>query len=372
MEPFTLDRDFHKQNIIDGFQSLIWTERYYGDSGVELVVPASAEMIEKLPEGILLGLDDSDEIMLIETAVVKNQTLKLTGMSILPWLNNRFIRTTDDHEDRYWYLSGMSVGDTIWTIVYNMCIEGSPYLDGTENIGIPDPETLAIPGLEALAVDTSGPAIEVGVPFGPVYNGIREIAVTYETGIQIVLVDVTPTDYILGFRVYRGVDRTSGQTVVPTVRFSPVLDSLTDIEELRSIAVFKTNVYVFAPNNPDGLATTPGISILPGYSGFDLRALMVHAEDITTDMVGADPDNLLNILNSRANKAIRENRFIQAVDGVIVPNSQLKYGIDYNLGDIVEIQGYSGIVQSARVTEFVRTKDSTGTKAYPTIEMIGS
>ena len=63
MEPYTLDRGFHKTSIIDEFESVIWTERYYGDSEVELVVPATTEMIQKLSLGRFLGLDNSDEIM---------------------------------------------------------------------------------------------------------------------------------------------------------------------------------------------------------------------------------------------------------------------------------------------------------------------
>ena len=41
MEPYTLDRKFLKRDVIDRFHSIIWTERYYGDSEVELVVPAN-------------------------------------------------------------------------------------------------------------------------------------------------------------------------------------------------------------------------------------------------------------------------------------------------------------------------------------------
>ena len=35
MEPYTLNRQFLPQNAIDVFDSIIWTERYYGDSDVE-------------------------------------------------------------------------------------------------------------------------------------------------------------------------------------------------------------------------------------------------------------------------------------------------------------------------------------------------
>ena len=84
MEPYTLTRDFHKRDVIDGFDSIIWTERYYGDSQVELVVPVSPEMIQKLPTGTFLGIDDSDEVMILESMNIEDEKIKLSGISLLP------------------------------------------------------------------------------------------------------------------------------------------------------------------------------------------------------------------------------------------------------------------------------------------------
>jgi hypothetical protein len=150
------------------------------------------------------------------------------------------------------------------------------------------------------------------------------------------------------------------------------MDSFTNIKELRSIAALKTLVYAFAPQNPDGLASTPGVSSLSGpqYTGFDLRALLVFADDITTDMVGGSQQNLINILNSRAYDALTSNRFSKAVDGEIVPNNQFQYGVHYNLGDIIEVQGNSGAVQTSRITEYIRAQDESGERGYPTVAML--
>lgn len=377
MEPYTLDRSFHKQHIIDGFSSIIWTERYYGDSEVELVVPLSLDMIQKLSVGTFLGIDTSDEVMLIETRDFEDDKIKLKGISLLPWMNNRFVRTTALHEDKFWYLSGGTAGWTLWAILYYMCVGSSPYLNGSINIGVTNPEKLAIPGLIVDAYHTSGSNISVGVPYGPVYNAMKEIATTYEVGMQINLHSVTDVSYSLGFRSYKGLDRTSNQSVNSVVRFSPDMDSFTNIKEFQSIAALKTLVYTFAPGlNPDegspDLRTVPGVSSLSGpqYTGFDLRALMVFADDITTDMVGGSSANLLNVLNSRANDALTSNPLIIAVDGEIVPENQFKYGNHYNLGDVIEVQGNSGAVQTARITEYIRSQDATGEKAYPTVTMI--
>lgn len=372
MEPFSLDRNFLKKDIIDGFISTVWTERYYGNSEVQLVVPASPEMIAKLPPGMFLGMDGSNEVMILETADIEGDNLKLTGISLLSWLNNRFVRTSPAHEDRYWYIEDNVPGSVLSIIVYNMCCVGSPYLDGSINIGVPNPERFALPGLYMKESDTSGSPIKIGVPYGPVYNALREIATTYQIGIQITLDAASPGSYSLGFRSYKGLDRTSGQITNLQVRFSPQMDSLTNIKELRSIAAFKTDAYAFAPGNPDGLATVAGVSTVAGppYVGFDLRAALVFAEDVTTDMVGGDPANLVSVLNSRARNELMSNPVIKVVDGEIVPRNQFQYGTHYGLGDIIEVQGYSGITQAARVTEYIRSQDSAGSKAYPTVEMI--
>lgn len=372
MELFTLSRMFQKQDVIDKFVSVIWTERYYGDSEIELIVPATSDMIQKLTVGTFVGLVGSGEIMLIDTVDIEGGNLKATGSSLMVFLNNRFIRLSPAHEDKYWNMSGLTAGMTMWWIVYYMCI-GGPYLDGTVWTGIYNPSTLIIPGLYGKAIDDTGSVISWAAPYGPVYDALRDIATTYQVGMQITLESVTDTAFWLGFRTYRGLDHTSGQSVNPVIRFSPQMDSLANIKELQSNKTQKTLVYSFAPGNPDGLATRAGISVLGGaqYTGFDLRALMTFEEDITTDQVGGDANVLVNILDARANLALTDNRFQRAIDGEIVPLHQFQYGVDYNLGDVIEVQGNSEIIQTSMVTEYIRAQDSAGEKAYPTVAMLG-
>lgn len=371
MEPYTLTRDYQKKDIIDGFTSIIWTERYYGDSEVELVVPLTKSMINKLPVGIFLAIEESDELMILETANVENGKLKLSGISILSWLNNRFIRTSALHQDRYWYIEGESPGQVLWAMVYYMCV-GGEYLDGTTPIGISNPSQFILPGLGLYDYDTSGEPLKVGISYGPLYTAMREFAETYEMGMQIIL--DTSSETPLQFRSYKGLDRTSTQTELPVVRFSSEMESLSDIKEIESIAKLATQVYSFAPGlNPNEgepeLRTTPGISTLAGeeYIGFDLRAKMIFADDITTDQVGGSSNTLLDILNSRAQTELIKDKYIKTVDGEIVPDSQFQYGLDYNLGDIIEVEGDTGITQKSRITEYIRSHDANGEKAYPTV-----
>lgn len=384
MEPYTLDRKFLKQNVIDEFLSIIWTERYYGDSEVELVVPAKLDLIQKLSKGTFLSVDKSDEVMILETMNIEAGNLKVTGISLLSWLNNRFVRTDKKHEITSWDL-GVNAGETpgwiLWAIVYYMCCVGSPYLNGTIDTGIPNPQQLAIPGLGLKDYDKSGLVVKTAVPYGPVYDVMRAIATIYEIGMQITLDHADDTSYSLGFRSYKGLDHTSGQTVNPVVRFSPQMDSLTNIKELQSNAALKTVVYTFASGLEEqaGLTTTPGVASRTGaqYTGFDLRALM-EIENLTIDQVGGssnpkvagNPAMVVNLLNTMAAYALAQAGVIQAVDGEIVPTNQFQYGVHYNLGDLIEVQGNSENIQTSRVTEYIRAQDEAGERAYPTVAML--
>jgi len=373
VELFTLDRNFLRQDTLDTFHSAIWTERYYGDGEAELVVPITTEMVQKLKEGTFLGLVGSTEIIIIEKQELEEGKLKVTGNSLMKFLNNRFVRVSAAHADRYWPIDGPP-GWILWAIIYYMCVPGSPFLVPGAPTGIPNPQTLAIPNLWLASYDTTlSQPVHVAVPYGPVYDGMREVATTFQIGMSLYLESADENGYALRFRNYRGLDRTSAQTVNTQVRFSPEMDSLTDIKELRTIENFKTQVHTFAPANPGDLATTAGLAqYISGvsYTGFDLRALMTFAEDITTDMINGDANVLLQILNTRAQDALTNHHFVKVVDGEIVPTAQFKYGRDYNLGDIVELQGNSGIVQNARVTEYIRSQDESGEHAYPTVAVL--
>lgn len=373
MEFFTMDRQLIKEDVIDTFHSAIWTERYYGDSEIELVVEPTAEMIRTLTPGKFIGLTGSNELMMLETRNFEEGTLKAQGISICKWLNNRFVRSSALHEDRHWPIEGLVPGNLLSYIVYHMAI-GGPFLDGSLPMGIASPGTLKVPFLELGDYNTAGPPVTVAVPFGPLYDALYEIATTYQIGMQIILVPVLLGTHKLQFRNYKGLDRTRVQTVNERVRFSPEMDSLTDIKELQSIAKFKTQVWSFAPSNPEGLATTAGhdglTSVDESYTGFDLRAEMVFAEDISTDQVAGDAAKLLEMLNTRAHDALANGKADHVVDGEVVPDIQYKYGVDYNLGDLVELQSQSGAIQTVRVTEYIRSQDSSGEKSYPTLTTV--
>jgi hypothetical protein len=370
MNLYTLDENFLRRDAIDEFHSVIWTERYTKAGDVTLVVPYTKDNRAKLVEGTFLALQGTKEVMEVQSALMEDNKLKLTGPSITQFLNNRVIRYSSNHADRYYNIN-LQPGLAMGFIVNDMVVTG-PYVSSSA-YGVDGPREI-IPNLQVMDMDSSGVAVQLAVPYGPLYDALAQIADTYQIGFSMYLENATRTAYYLGFRTYSGKDRTSGQKVNPIVRFSPNVDSLTDIKELRSIAGYKNVAYAFAPANPVAGVTQSGVAYADSESatsmGFKRRVLLVFADDLTTDKVGGSAATLLAVLNQRAKDALANNNYTRVVDGEVVPQSQFEYGKDYGLGDIVELQSYSGFLQKARITEYIRTQDSTGERAYPTISVI--
>lgn len=407
---YTMDRDFLKQEQIDALESSIWTERYYGNGDCELMVEPSKEMVQKFKKGTLIGHEDSSEPMITETLEIEKEQLKVSAITLTQWLNNRFWRTTQDPAIKEFLFNDMSPGELMSYIVQNWCVEGGIYLNDTVYNDMDWPETFAfnpnnmgvyastfaIPWLSIAETYGGGANISVQVSFGGVYDALKAIGEAYEVGMRITL-DYASEEYsMIGFRNYIGLDRTSTQEIRPLVRFSPDLESLTNIKEIQSLQDYADVVYTYPSQVNHFVAGWFAIPsryrVYPFPEGFDLHVHMtyddtIRPEDLSTPPipidetmhVGApwesdDPGITATKMNALLEPGQRlylsGHKGASIVDGEIIETDQFKYGTDFFMGDVVEIEGYSGAIQKARITEYIRSQDASGKKAFPTLTII--
>lgn len=387
---------FDKIDIIEDYTSTIWTERYYGDSECEIVLPSKSPIVSKLPLNIFLGIDESDELMILETIEPQEDDLKFSGISLLSWMNNRFIRTSPKHKAKRWVIKNMAPGEILWYMLSSMVGVDSEFLT-LENTDIPQKylDKLKIPEIGLDEFDSSDDPITVKASFGPLYDEMKKVAQTYQIGMRIFLDSLTPDpDTPLAFRSYKGVDRTTGNSTPDQnlfVQFSSKLNSLEHVQELRSQSIYKTLVFAFASGaNADlgdfdegraGVAYLEGADVSDDFSGFNCRAEQVLADDITgyganaiaqaTDLTSDEVQELGEVLNAVAKNELAKDVLIQAVDGEIVENGVFQYGRDFSLGDLVEYQADDGLTTVTRVTEHIISNDSGGTRKYETFNQDG-
>lgn len=364
LELYNLDETFLKDKVFDVFTSVVWAERFKKNGDVQFTLPSSPTRLAQLKEGRFLRLKGADEIMFIQSALVEKGLLTIKGATVETFFNERYIRTTADPDVNEWTIVNKA-GTILATIVNGVAILG------TASVGLGTTEENIIPNLVLGDIDTSGPTLTEKVPFGPAYDAMQPIAETAGVGMRMRLNRADAFGYEFSFDVYTGVDRTSDQLENDLVRFSSAQDSLTNMKQISSIVGYKTVVYVFPPSwSP---ATPPTVVYAPGSGadarGFDRRVLVIQASDISEDDITGGV-TLASLMTQAGKDALANNNYTKLVDGEVVPQPQYVYGTHYKLGDLIELVGPDGTVQKAQITEYIRSKDAAGEKAYPTVSIV--
>jgi hypothetical protein len=366
MDLYTLTKDFIPQRIIGEFVSAIWTERYSSAGDVQIVTPATPAWIKKLAPGTFVGLRGTKEIMLLDTKSIENNLLTVSGPSLPKFLDEReaWFPNPDDTGNLFaeYTTDTLTAGELISSAVEKTAANPVVFPPVYININL-DWARDKIPGLQLGAVDANGDPKRLSVRIGPLYTSIQQLAEQEGVGIKLYLASSTfSTGYVLKFATYRGKDRTSQQTANQLVRLTPKMDSLTDVKELESLSNYKNVIYVYYHNEVTKHYAEP---TLPIPEGFSRRVLMVEAEDIYLD-----GDHIAAYREQTARNAIANNNYVMSVDGQVSPQIDYKFNVDYGLGDIIELEGLTGLLSKARVTEYIRSQDQNGEREYPTLSVI--
>jgi hypothetical protein len=203
-------------------------------------------------------------------------------------------------------------------------------------------------------------AITVEIKPDTVYNVIKSICEPYDLGFR--LVRQYDTSHLI-FEVYAGSDRTSQQNTNPVVIFSPEFENLTSTNKLETIAGEKNIAYVYS-NLGFEEVVAPGVD--PSIAGFERKVLVVVMDDFDA---GTSAAVVTSRSQARGLQELANTRAFLGFDGEVSEISQYTYGVDYQLGDLVEMQDDHGTVSIVRVTEQIFASDSEGERSYPTLSI---
>lgn len=357
MEVYILDSLYRRIDVVDKFESLIWTERFSAYGDFELKLHSTLESRNKFTEGTKLAIKDSYRVMTVETIEDStddqgNQVLDVKGTSMEAVLDQRLALAalTDTTTNPKWSLTGTPV-EIATQMFHDICV-----------VGILDPGDI-IPMVYEGSIfppDTiPPPPDEITYEVDPktLYTAMKDLCDQYLLGFRLVRNQDLGQLY---FDVYTGSDRTSHQTALPAVIFSPGMDNLKDTSELSSIATYKNVAYVISPVGSEIVYPQ---DVDPETDGFERRVLLVNATDITD----TDPAVASAQMIQRGYEELAKNRKTAAFDGEISQNSQYVYGRDYNLGDLVEVRDANGVGNTMQVTEHIFVSDMQGDRSYPTL-----
>lgn len=356
MDLYILDASLRRIELFDSYESLIWAERFRSSGDAQISVNATRANRALFQPKTLLALNGSDRVMKIETTTDSEnaegeKSLDIVCSEAVDILKDRVAFSgTPGSEPNSWSLTG-----TPGTIIRNLF----SYVCGPTASVVADRIPFITTGslYPASTIPEPTDSYVIERPVSDLYSAIAELCEIFDLGFRLYR---GPDDSTMRFDVYSGIDRTTNQTLIDPVIFSPNLDSLQNISSLTSIAGYKNIAQVRGLN---GTVTVYADDADSTTSGFDRRVLYVDAKDIT---LAAGPA-LTAALTQKGMEELAKNRPLSAFDGEISQNSPYRYKEHYFLGDLVEMRNDEGVTSQMRVTEQIFISDAEGERSYPTL-----
>lgn len=389
MDVLKLDDSYLPGPLIEGYTSMIWTERYFADGDFQMVTPKIKETKDLIPEGSLITLRDSKYVMQVETHNIEVSQqgipqLKVEGRTLETHLENRAIVGT--HGEPWLTLKSYDTADIasllLWTYLVDTSGQDASRAGGTHDVD----DAIANLVITDSSTITDTPQ-QWSLQEGEVYKQFRDILALSKVGVRairppgtsgnVVTFDtsgggtrgdvskVLSSDiYALRLDVFNGLDRTRFQEDREPVIFhyeSGHIDSpkyLFSIKNFKNLALVTSSLGVTEVWPETG--TTPP-STPP--TGLDRRVLYVDG--------GTQGDALLadftaSVIQKGMIELAQHNRMI-VFDGAISAVSPYKYGVHYFLGDDVSVLAQYGFEAEMTVAEYVRTQDINGDRGYPAL-----
>ncbi|MBC3796428.1 siphovirus ReqiPepy6 Gp37-like family protein [Acetobacterium tundrae] len=340
MDLYIYNKALALQNVMDTYGSLRWVRRYTECGEFELHCPFTVENIRLLAQDNIIRKKDSDEVGFIEYRNVKRdetdkENLIVKGKLGEGYLNRRIV----------W---GREILNTTYelamrTLVDKNCINPT---DANRIIN-----TLMLGDLGNFTGN-----VNFQVSYQNLLKVVESLCLEAELG-NWVRFDKTLKK--LKFEIFQGLDRTSSQTVNPQCIFSKEFDNILDQEYTDSIMDYRNVALVGGiGEDADRRLVTVGSGVgLDRFEAFnDQKGLSNMVDNVA--MTEAD---YLALLSSKGNETLAETKKVQTFENGVNLNSNLRYKVDFDLGDIVTCMSKKwGISIDSRINEVEEVYEESG------------
>lgn len=387
MNLLVLDKEFISIAYIEKFISFLWNDRFNEAGDFELYLPAGAYDQSYFSIGNYIWTSLSpNRLMIIETVNCETGSedgdfLTISGRSLESILARRVIDIETD-------LTG-SLQDGIERLLNEHVINPSDPKRQIPNITFKKSDDPRITELTTENVYSGGENL---------YDVIQEMLSANKIGMKM----LRDNENQFIFELYMGVDRSYKQEELPWVVFSHEYENLISSEYNESILDYKNQIIVVGqydepPEENEGDDTDIGeggdVEIKPSTpivekepipirievgdnSGLDRFEYYVDARDITSQVMPDedDPDaeeiyltedEFREKLIERGNEELENHKKEIEFDAEVDYTHQFKMGIDYFLGDILQVSNNYGNECSLRVNEYIISIDQSGEQHYP-------
>ena len=351
MDIFVLNQQFEIIDIIDNYESLIWTDRYSAYGDFELWLPMQTYLLETLQKDNYLYIRESEHVMIIEDFEITTDSevgsrLAVTGRSLESILTRRIVWGQKTYSGNVQAIIKKMINDAI--------IAPSVSARKIANFTFKETSDKSV----------NGESIEVQFTGDNLYESVCLLCNVVGAGFKITLDENNK----FVFSLYSGDDRSYEQDDNPYVVFSPSFENIIDSHYIETNSSYK-NVTLVAG---EGEGSNRKTLTVGSASGLARREMFTDARDISSKtQEGELTTAQYNAqLKERGNEYLSEYAATTAFEGRAEATRMFRYGEDFFMGDIVQIVNEFGMESRAHITEIIRSQSESGLEIYPTFETI--
>lgn len=353
MELRVLNTNFEAVDILDVFESVIWTDRYKICGDFEIYTPYDSKILSICKHDYYLTCKESKRTMIIEdiqknTDIENGNHLTITGKSLESILDRRIV----------WFptiITG-SVQDGIQKILNENVIAPTDSGRTIHNFIFKKSTDIAITSLTITSAQYNGDSV---------YTVIVNLCTTYNIGFKVTLND--QNQFV--FELFAGVDHSYSQITNPYIIFSPNFDNLSNTNFIESKKNLK-NTTLIGGETIDNVQKATVIG--DGSTDLNRREIYTDASDIssTVDKVTMSEAEYIAQLQRRGLENLSEYKITKVFDGQVDASLMFSDGADSFLGDIVQIVDENGIESRSRIEEIIHSQNKEGYSTYPTFTIL--
>lgn len=391
MDLYVLNKNFKTVAIIDEYESVNWTDRYNEAGDFELTLLMSKDLLDIFKSDFYLYYSGSEHLMIIEGLEIKTDDEKgdrlvITGRSLESILDRRII----------WEKTRFTLANNFQNSIMRLLTEAFSPINTRWGNAAASRRQLPNFRLVYTYDDASGGPLELTMKMDSIeywgenlYDVICDLCKSRypDVGFKIIW-DQNSTDpeNAFKFSLYIGKDRSFGNAAgnLP-VSFSPKIENIFNTEYYESVEGYKTTVLIAGKYPKAGQDDEVedriswafrGLS-LDTYTGLYRREVFCDARNVPYK----DDENVVYSWSSVVRPALVEegrktlnslsNKKATTFEGEVDYSTTYIYGIDYKLGDIVDVSDIYGHETKARIVEVTFSDDEEGFSINPTFEMVG-
>ena len=335
MELRIYDLDLNRIGVVENFNSLIWTRKYFESGTFEMHAPLTESNINLLVNERLIVKDDSVEVGIIESVeymdLTKNKEIVIKGRFLSSLLERRLIKST------------FSFNGLVESAMKSLIESVTP-----------------IPNLSVGALNGFTERVTFQATMKNLLTTVEKLSKTSNIGFRI-KADLINKGFI--FETYKGVDHSASQNINNRVVFSEEYQNINDTTYTYNNTLYASKVFV----GGEGEGSERVYVELGEGDGFNLREVFVDAKDIQSSQFASN-EEYLDALRQRGLDKLNELVEIQSFDYTTNPLGNFRYKTDYDLGDIVTISKESwGINLNKRITGIEEVYENGGMTVTPTL-----